>query len=117
MREPRDTCREVTLPSGEPIRVRGAGVMGPDDVAALSTIVDAVRAMHAAEHPENPATEALWDRLRAAADARDLWMRDVAHECGVRPSVVTRIAQGIMPVEGDLATLERWLAERESSAL
>lgn len=49
MRKSRDECRPVTLPSGEPIRVRSAEPMPPDDAAALGTLVDAVRRRMAAE--------------------------------------------------------------------
>jgi hypothetical protein len=116
MAEPRDECREVTLPSGEPVRYRGSGELSPEAVAALGELVDAARAWHAAEHPEDPAATALWRRLRAVADARGLLMREVAHECGVRPSVVTRIAQGYMPDGHNLAAIERWLTSGGTDA-
>lgn len=44
MRESRDRCRDVTLASGETIRVRGRRGLGPAGVAALSELVEAVRA-------------------------------------------------------------------------
>jgi hypothetical protein len=116
MVEPRDSCHEVTLPSGEPIRVRGAGEMSPEAVAALGELVDAARRMHAASHPPNLAAEALWARLNARADASGIRRRDAAHEAGVRPSVVVRIGQGIMPDETDLAAIERWIAKGDSNA-
>jgi hypothetical protein len=110
MPEHADACRPVTLPSGEPIRVRGARPMDARETAALGVLVDAARALHAAGHPPNPAAEALWARLDAAAGAAGIRRHQVARECGVRPSVVTRIAQGCMPEAGDLAAIERWLA-------
>jgi hypothetical protein len=105
----RDECREVTLPSGEPIHVRGARPMNTEEVAALGILVDAVRAKHATEHPPNPAAEALYARLAARAESAGIRLRDAAREAGVRPSVLTRIAQGYMPGEDDLAAIEAWL--------
>lgn len=115
MSVPHDECREVTLPSGESIRVRAAGEMSPEVVAALGEIVDAARRMHAAEHPPNPATEALWARLTVCLDARGVRLRDAATEAGVRFSVLFRIGQGYLPDAADLASIERWL-ENETRA-
>jgi hypothetical protein len=114
MREPRDECRPVTLPSGETLRVRGAEEMTPDAVVALGQLVDAVRKLHAEQHPENPAAVALWERLTAAVDGRGRWLSEVAHEVGVRFSTLMRIAQGYMPDADDLALIESWL-EREAA--
>lgn len=110
MPEPRDACRPVTLPSGEPIRVRGAEPMGPEAVAALGEVAAAARARMATEHPPNPAAEALSGRLQAALNTRGISLREAAHEAGVRPWTVLRIAQGYMPGDGDMALIERWLA-------
>ena len=112
--EMRDACREVTLSSGEPIRVRGARPMDAEETAALGVLVDAARALHAAEHPADPGAEALWARLASRAEELGILRRDAARACGVRPSVVTRIAQGIMPRADDLAAIERWLAAQEA---
>jgi hypothetical protein len=110
MPEPRDECHPVLLPSGETIRVRGAEPMGPEAAAALGDVLDAARRRHAAEHPPNPAAEALWRRLRAALDARGIGLRDAAREAGVQSSALFRIGQGYLPDDGDMALLEHWLA-------
>lgn len=47
-----DTCRPVTLPSGEAIPVRGAHPMNDRDVAALEALVAAARRKMIAEQPE-----------------------------------------------------------------
>lgn len=116
MSEPRDSCRLVTLPSGEQIRVRGSGKMSPEAAAALGELVDAARAKLAAEHPPNPAAEALWARLTARADTLGIRMRDLAHEADVRPSTLTRIAQGYMPGGEELLAIERWLTGGDDEA-
>lgn len=109
MAEPRDECREVTLPSGEPIRVRGAGEMSPEAVAALGEIVDAARRM-AAEQPVDDGARELWARLDAARKSDCLSLRDVARQAGVRFSTLFRVGQGRMPSAEELAAIERWLA-------
>lgn len=110
MPEPRDACRPVKLPSNETIRVRGARPLNAEETAALGEVVDAARRKLTAEHPPNPAAEALWARVAARCDARGILRRDAAHEAGVRPSVLTRIAQGVMPDGDDLAAIEAWLS-------
>lgn len=112
MPERSDTCRDVTLPSGETICVRGAEPMGPEAVAALDMVVAAARARMAAEHPPDPAAEALWARLRAALGDRGIGLRDAAREAGVRFSTLFRIGQGYTPGEGDLSAVEAWLERR-----
>lgn len=109
MPESRDACRPVTLPSGESIRVRSTRPMDAEETAALGEIVDAARRKMAAEHPPNPAAEALWARVTARCDASGILRRDAAHQAGVRPSTLTRIAQGIMPGGDELAAIEAWL--------
>lgn len=108
MREPRDTCREVTLPSGEPIRVRGADDMSPEAIAALGEIVDAVRAWHAAEHPPDDGAEELWTRIDQTLGG--LTLREAARQAGVPFSALFRVAQGRMPEGEQLAAIENWLA-------
>lgn len=65
MREPRDECRDVTLASGETIRMRGRRGLGPAGVAALGELVEAARAK-AAENPPDPGAPELWARIEAA---------------------------------------------------
>lgn len=113
MSEPRDECREVTLPSGEPIRVRGAGEMSPEAVAALGELVDAARRM-AAEQPVDDGAPELWVRLDAARTPDCLSLRDVAQQVGVRFSTLFRIGQGRMPVDVDLARISAWLKEHNA---
>lgn len=112
MPEPVDSCRPVLLPSGETIRVRGAGPMGPEAVAALGEVVAAARAKMAAEQPPNPAAEALWGRLGAVLDTRGIGLRGAAREAGVRLSTLFRIGQGYMPDDHDLAAIDLWLEAR-----
>ena len=109
MPEPRDACRPVTLPSGETIRVRSGAPINAEAAAALGEFVDAARRLDAAEHPPNPAAEALWARLRAVLDARGIGLRDAARQAGVRFSTLFHIGQGHMPDEADMAAIERWL--------
>lgn len=110
MPEPRDECREVTLPSGEAIRMRGAGPMSPEAVAALGELVDAARRKMAAEHSPEPGTAELYERLRARMDVLDVSLRGVAFQTGVRFSTLFRIGQGLLPDGDNLAAIERWLA-------
>lgn len=106
MPEPRDECREVTLPSDEQIRVRAAGPMSTEAVAALGELVDAVRAL---QPPPEPGSTELYERLRARMDALDISLRGVAFQTGIRFSTLFRIGQGHMPGDDDLAAIERWL--------
>ena len=115
MPEPRDECRPVALPSNETIRVRGGRPMSADETAAFGEVVAAARRKMAAEHPPNPGAEALWARMAAHCEARGILRRDAAHEAGVRPSTVTRIAQGHMPDGDELAAIERWLTLPDES--
>lgn len=113
MPEPRDECRPVVLPSGETIRVRGRGEMTPEGITALAEIVDAARALHAAENPARPDCEALYERIEATRGTLN-W-RQVAAEAGVKFSTLFRIGQGHMPDPEDLAAIERWLARAEAT--
>jgi len=110
MREPRHECRDVALPSGEVIRVRGRGELGPAGVAALAELVEAVR-RKAAENPPDPGTEVLYERIEAARGPLN-W-RQVAALAGVKFSVLFRIGQGRMPGTDDLARIETWLTLTE----
>ena len=112
MPEPRDECRAVELPSGEVVRVRGRGGLGPAGVAALSELVEAVRAK-AAENPPDEGAPELWARIDAARGERTL--RECAAEAGVKFSVLFRVRQGRMPGGEDLAAVETWLAGRETA--
>lgn len=105
----RDECREVTLPSGEAIRIRGAGDLTPEAVSALGELVDAARAQFAARHPDAEEARALWARVDAARG--DLLLRGVAYEAGVTIGALFRIMQGNLPDDADRAALERWLGE------
>lgn len=115
MPEPRDECRPVTLPSGETIRVRGAGDLGPDGVAALAELVEAARRKHAAENPPDPGAQSLWARVDARAYLAGVSVRDAAKQAGVAPSVLSRLANGRMPGPDDLARIEAWLARHEEA--
>lgn len=109
MREPRDECRDVELASGETIRVRGRGGLGPAGVAALGGLVEAVRAK-AAETPPDPGAPRLWARIEAALDPDSPFpLRGAAKAAGVRFSVLFRIRQGRMPGGEDLGAIETWL--------
>lgn len=112
MPEPRDTCRPVTLPSGETLRVRGDEPMSPEAVAALGEVVTAARAKMAAEHPPNPAAEALWTLVEAARTPGST-LRDLAREIGVTFKTMARLWQGYLPDDGDLVLIERWLRQTQ----
>jgi hypothetical protein len=115
MPEPSDECREVTLPSGETIRVRGRGGLGPAGVAALGELVDLVRAKQSVENPPDEGAAELWARVEAALDAGPAFpLREAARRAGVKFSTLFRIAQGRMPGEADLELIEAWLAPQES---
>lgn len=110
MSEPRDECRDVTLESGEVVRVRGRGGLGPAGVAALSDLVEAVRAKAAETPPDEGAAE-LWARIEAARGRRTL--RECAAQAGVKFSVLFRIGQGRMPDTEAFARIETWLTRSE----
>lgn len=110
----RDSCRDVSLPSGEVVRVRGRGGLGPAGVAALGELVDATRCL-AAQNPPDAGAPELFARITAARGDRTL--RECARLAGVRFSVLFRIGQGRMPGGGDLAAIERWLAAFEQSTI
>ena len=109
----RDECRSVTLPSGEVIRVRGRGGLGPAGVAALGELVAAVRAK-AAENPPDAGAPELFARITAARGDRSL--RECARLAGVRFAVLFRIRQGRMPGAPDLELIEAWLSDGDSDA-
>lgn len=109
MPEPRDECRPVTLPSGETIRVRAAREMTALEAEALSEIVDATRRKMAAEHPPEPGSAALHERICARCDTLGISLRGVAFQTGVQFTTLFRIGQGIMPDRDALAAIEAWL--------
>lgn len=109
----RDECRPVTLPSGETIRVRGRGGLGPAGVAALGELVEAVRRKAAAENLPDLGAPELYERIEAARG--ELPLREAARAASVRFSVLFRIGQGRMPGANDLAAIEAWLARAEAS--
>lgn len=111
MGEQRDTCRDVLLPSGEVIRVRGRGGLGPAGVAALGELVDAVRAL-AAQNPPDAGAPELFVRIEAARGDRSL--RECAGLAGVKFSVLFRVGQGRMPAPQDLELIEAWLRRAET---
>lgn len=116
MREPRETCRDVTLASGEVVRVRGRRGLGPAGVAALGGLVEAVRAK-AAETPPDPGAPQLWARIEAALDPDSPTpLRGAAKAAGVRFSVLFRIRQGRMPDPADLGAIEKWLAMQQQAS-
>lgn len=115
MREPDDSCRAVELPSGEVVRVRGRGGLGPAGVAALSDLVEAARAK-AAENPPDPGAPELWARIEAALDPDSaIPLRGAAEAAGVRFTVLFRVRQGHMPDPADQAAIEKWLAAHEEN--
>ena len=106
MREPRDECRDVELPSGEVIRVRGDGELDAAGIAALGEVVDAARRLAAETPPDDGAAE-LYERIESVRG--ELNWRQVAARAGVRFSVLFRIGQGRMPDPADLTAIETWL--------
>lgn len=116
MPEPADSCRPVLLPSGEAIRVRGVAPMGPEAVAVLGEVVAAARRRMAAEHPPEPGSEDLYERIRARCDTLDISLRGVAFQTGVRFATLIRIEQGIMPDRDALAAIEDWLTSEDPDA-
>lgn len=111
-----DTCRPVTLPSGETIPVRGRGGLGPAGVAALAEVIEAARAKHAAEHPSDPGAEDLYGRVDAVCGRLRLPRYRAAKAIGVRHSVLVRLAQGRMPGGAERAAIETWLAAQNPPA-
>jgi hypothetical protein len=103
----RDECREARVPSGETLRVRGRGGLGPQGIAALGELVEAVRAM--APVPDE-GTDELWRRIGAARG--DRYLTEIAKQAGVGRAVLFRIGQGRMPDGEDLAAIEAWLEAR-----
>lgn len=115
MREPRHECRDVPLESGEVVRVRGRGGLGPAGVDALSELVEAVRAK-AAETLPDPGAPQLWARIEAALDPdRPTPLREAAKAAGVRFSVLFRVRQGRMPGPAGLGAIKTWLAGQETA--
>jgi len=110
-----DSCRPVTLPSGETILVRARGGLGPAGVAALAEVVGAARALHAAEHPPDPGAEELYGRVDAVCARLKLPRYQAAKAIGVRHSVLVRLAQGHLPCSGDQTALQVWLEIQEST--
>jgi hypothetical protein len=110
MSEPQDSCRPVTLPTGETLRVRGAGEMDAAGVAALGEIVDVARRMM--PEPDGGAPE-LYARVDAVRARLGLSARDVAHQAVVSHAMLSRLANGRMPNAMDLSLLELWLRENE----
>lgn len=109
MSEPRDICREVTLPSGDVIRLRGETEPDAADLAALDDIFAAARRLAEKRNPPDEGAPELWARLEAARGGRTL--RECARLAGVRFAVLFRIGQGRMPGPEDLELIERWLAK------
>jgi hypothetical protein len=103
----RDTCRPVTLPSGETIPVLGGRAPDAREAEMIGQAVDAARRL-AAQNPPEPGSEALYARIEAARGQRSL--RGAGQEMGVRFTVLFRIGQGRMPDAVDLAAIEAWLA-------
>jgi len=110
-----DSCRPVTLPSGETILVRARGGLGPAGVAALAEVVEAVRALHAAQSPPDLGAEDLYRRVDAVCARLRLPRYQAAKAIGVRYSVLVRLAQGCLPCGGDRTALEAWLEAQESA--
>lgn len=110
-----DRCRDVPLPSGETIRVRGRGGLGPAGVAALGELVEAAR-RKAAQNPPDEGTAALYERIEAALDRQSVSpLRDAAKQAGVKFSALFKIGQGRMPGAVDLAAIEKWLGATEDN--
>lgn len=107
-----DQCRPVALPTGETIRARGAEPMTEQDAAALATVVAAACGL--IPPPPLEAVE-LYARLDAVRADRGLSWRELAREAGVRPSVPSRLANGILPGAEDQARLDQWLQSAAGS--
>lgn len=88
-------------------------MLGPAGVAALGEIVDAARRLDAERNPPDEGAAELWARLESVGGDRSL--RECARLAGLRFAVLFRVGQGRMPGGGDLAAIERWLAEFEHS--
>lgn len=110
MREPRDECREVALPSGVTIRLRSGQPPDAADLAALDEVVVAAQRFHETRHHEAPDAAALWARIDTVRRAAGLSLRDVSGQCGVPFRVLFRLAQGVMCGPGEHAAIETWLA-------
>lgn len=106
-----DQCSDVTLPSGDAVRVRGRGALDAADIAALAELVEAARAKAAALNPPDPDAAKSRARLDMVRRARGVSLREMGAACGVKFSVLFRAAQGRMPGEADRAAVEAWLAE------
>ena len=104
-----DECRPVKLPSGEKIRVRGGHAMSEAETKFLGEIVEAARRLIP---PSDPGAAELYERIQALKDRVGLLHNSsLAVLIGVNYSVLTRIAQGRMPGDADLAKIEERLAK------
>lgn len=110
----REQCRDVLLPSGESIRVRGSGGLGPAGAAAMGELVEAARRRHEREHPPERDAVVLWARLDMARRERGLSLREISQECGVPFKTLFRCCQGIAPGETDTAAILAWLDRSEA---
>jgi hypothetical protein len=107
-----DACRPVALPGGQVIRVRAERAPTPAEAEAIGELAAAAR-RRAAQRPVDAGAAELYQRLEAARVARGLMWRQIGHEAGVSPAVLSRLAQGRMPGGEELVALESWLAEQE----
>lgn len=115
-RRRRNECRPVELPDGQVVIVRGNRELDAAGVAAVSEIVAAAQRHHELLHPQDPAAAGLYARLDAARIALDVTWRELARQTGAPASVLTRLAQGVVPTEPTLGALEAWLARNTGAS-
>ncbi len=112
----RDQCRPVELPDGQVVIVRGDREPTAEGIAALAEIVAAAQRHHELLHPPHPAAADLYARLDAARTQLGVTWRELARLVGAPASVLTRLAQGIVPDEPVRGALEAWLARNDGSS-
>jgi hypothetical protein len=113
-----DSCRPVTLPDGEVVRVRGGEEPSDEAVRALAAITAAARQRMAEDHANDPPVLAqVADAVETRAAAEDLLLRTAAKQAGVSPAVLSRVRQGGADTVtvGDLVALARWAGLEISS--
>ena len=49
--ESADTCRVIDI-DGTPVRIHGAGDMGPDELATFTDMIRAAKRLHRERHPD-----------------------------------------------------------------
>lgn len=106
-----ESCRPVTLPSGETAMVLGGREMTPQEAGHLGAIVEAVRRRIP---PPEPGAEEMYERVAEVCGRRRILVREAAREIGVPFHVLGRLAQGRMPGTEAQAAIETWLITLEA---